>query len=84
MSISGLVVHANPATANELSTRLEAINGVEVHTITDEGKMVVTVDIDDEREAADTLMNLQREDGVLSASLIYNHFETQAGHGPAE
>jgi len=42
------------------------------------------VDIEDEREAADTLMNLQREDGVLSASLIYNHFDTQAGSIPAE
>ncbi len=84
MSISSLVVHASPDNASALSKRLERLKGVEVHTVTDDGRLVVTVDIEDEREAADTLMNLQREDGVLSASLIYNHFDTQAGSIPAE
>ena len=84
MSISGLVVHVQPDRAEEISARLETLDGVEVHTATDDGKLVVTVDIENDREAADTLMNLQHEDGVLSASLIYNHFETQAGQAPAE
>lgn len=84
MSISGLVVHVPPQRIGEMSQRLEAMEGVEVHTTTEDGKLVVTVDIEDEHKAADTLMDLQKADGVLSASLIYNHFESQAGQTPAE
>lgn len=84
MSISGLVVHARPERADEIRTRLEAMAGVEVHSVTDDGRLVVTVDIEDDRDAADTLMQLQREEGILSASLIYNHFDTESGQVPAE
>jgi len=78
MSISSLVIHADPERINELHTCLEAFVGVEVHGISDDGKMVVTVDVANDRKAADTLMEIQKQDGVLSASLIYNHFEKSA------
>ena len=84
MSISGLVVHTLPARAPEVRERLTQYDGVEVHAITEEGKMVVTVDIADDHRAADTLMDLQKQDGVLSTSLIYTHFEPQAEQGPAD
>lgn len=83
MSISGLVVHTLPARAPEVRARLNAYDGVEVHTVTDDGKMVITVDIPDDRRAADTLMDMQKQDGVLSASLIYTHFEPQSGNAQA-
>lgn len=84
MSISGLVVHAHPDRAPEVRDRLTKFEGVEVHTITDDGRLVITVDLPDERQAADTLMEMQKQDGVLSASLIYNHFENSTGQSPAE
>lgn len=94
MSISGLVVHTLPARAPEVRERLTQYDGVEVHAVTEDGKMVITVDIPDDHRAADTLMDLQKQDGVLSASLIYTHFEpharnpqarnSQAEQGPAD
>lgn len=84
MSISGLVVHALPERAEELRARLVELEGVEVHAIGDDGRLVVTVDVANDHQAADTLMDMQKQDGVLSASLIYNHFENNSGQSPAE
>ena len=84
MSISGLVVHAHPEHATEVRERLTGLEGVEVHAISDDGRLVITVDVADDHQAADTLMAMQKQDGVLSASLIYNHFENSTGQSPAE
>jgi len=84
MSISGLVVHAHPDRAIEVRDRLTGLEGVEVHAISDDGRLVITVDVPDDHQAADTLMTMQKQDGVLSASLIYNHFENSTGQSPAE
>ena len=75
MSISGLVVHARPEQVEDVQARLMALEGVEIHGVSDEGKIVVTVDVENDRIAADTLIEMQKQVGVLSASLIYNHFE---------
>lgn len=74
MSISGLVVHVNPKTLDAVSQRVAALEGVEIHAATAEGRLVVTVDQPD-RKAADTFSELQAMDGVLNTSLIYNYFE---------
>ena len=84
MSISSLVVHALPERAEEVRANLIALEGVEVHAISDEGRMVVTVDVERDNQAADTLMDIQKQDGVLSASLIYNRFDNMTGQSPAE
>lgn len=75
MSISGLVIHAHPDQVADVQKRLMTLTGVEIHGVSDDGKMVITVDVKDDRIAADTLMEMQKQEGVLSASLIYNHFE---------
>lgn len=84
MSISGLVVHALPERTEGVREQLVRLDGVEVHAISDDGRMVITVDVPDDHKAADTLMEMQKQDGVLSASLIYNHFENNTGQSPTE
>ena len=84
MSISGLVIHAYPEHKEALSAQLAAIEGVDVHGIGEDGRMVVTVDVADDRKAADTVMDMQKLEGVLSASLIYNQFENTSEQSPAE
>ena len=75
MNISGVLVHAYPEKVAAVSRRLEAMQGIEVHASTDEGKIVVTVEQADDGSLADTVLNLQDMPGVLSASMIYHHFE---------
>jgi len=84
MSISSLVVHAHPDSVEAVQKRLVAFEGVEIHAVSNDGKMVVTVDVPDERKAADTLLEMQKQDGILSASLIYNHFENTTEPSPVK
>ncbi len=80
MSISSIVSHCHPDNILGLTERLSVMEGIEVHTITDEGRFVVTLDQPDDRKAADTFSQLQDLDGVLNISLVYNYFE----QSPAE
>ncbi len=75
MSISGLVVQAKPRQVSKVRKRLEQIQGVDVYAQTEDGSLVITVDEPDDSAAADILLNLGNIDGVLSTSLVYNHFE---------
>lgn len=75
MNIAGVLVHANGKRIDEVRTRLISLPGVEVHAVTPEGKMVVTVEEDDEQMSGDTVMRIHDIEGVLSAALIYHHFD---------
>ena len=75
MNISGILVHARAGRAEDVARRLEKLASVEVHHITPEGKLIVTVEADDAVPAGDTLLAMHRVDGVLSAALVYHHFE---------
>ncbi len=75
MNISGVLVHAYPADAEAVRDNLLKLPGVEVHGISEKGSLVVTVEEDDSRLMADTVMKFQDLPGVLSAAMIYHHCE---------
>ncbi|MCW8916371.1 MAG: chaperone NapD [Magnetovibrio sp.] len=81
MSITGLVIHATPDHTAAVQSSIEACKGVEVHKVTDDGRMVVTIDNPDDGAAADTFESFKDIKGVLSTSLVYTHFED---HGEGE
>jgi len=74
MNIAGVVIHARPEKLAGVETQLLELPGVEVHATADDGRMVVTVE-DEESRLGDTVMAFHNVDGVLSASVIYHHFE---------
>lgn len=80
MSISSFVIHSHPDNITGLNDTLASMAGIEVHTITDEGRFVVTLDQPDDRKAGDIFTELQSLHGVLNISLVYNYFE----QGPAD
>jgi len=73
MNIAGVLVHANPKQVNEVKEQLVKIPGVEVHAATDDGRLIVTIEEDEEKMMADTIINLHHYEGVLSAVLIYQY-----------
>ncbi|MCW9024803.1 MAG: chaperone NapD [Gammaproteobacteria bacterium] len=75
MNISGVLVHAHPRQAESVREQLVKIPGVEVHAISPEGRIVVTVETGSTGEMADTVLMCQNTKGVLSASMIYHHDE---------
>lgn len=77
MNIAGILIHAHPDHIASVREHLLSVAGVEVHAVTDTGKIVVTLDEEDSRAAADKLLSLQDIPGVWSAAMIYHHFEDQ-------
>ncbi|SCZ52444.1 chaperone NapD [Thiohalomonas denitrificans] len=75
MNICGVLVHARPENLEVVSERLLMVDGVEVHGSNEDGRMVVTLEQDDNDRMADALLDFQRLEGVISASMIYHHSE---------
>jgi nitrate reductase NapD len=74
MNISGVLVHARPEQRHVVKTYLESLPGVEVHTMTDSGNLVVTLE-SESINSIDTINSFHSIKGVLSASLIYHHYD---------
>ena len=78
MNIAGVIIHSKPQTRFDVRDRLRELPGVEVHAVSDEGKMVITVEEQPRTLLADTIMNLNHVEGVLSAAMVYHHYENDA------
>ncbi len=75
MNIAGVVVDALPQQNGLVEQQLLALTGVEVHAISDKGRMVVTVEGDSRESVADVVMAMHHLKGVLSAAMVYHNFE---------
>jgi nitrate reductase NapD len=76
VNISSIVVNALPERARDVRATLEVIQGVEVHAMSEEGKLVVTIETGADRDTLETIERINHLPGVLSASLVYHHEET--------
>ena len=83
INISGLLVHALPDKAEAVRARLLQLPGIEVHAVSPEGRLVVTLENASDREMADTFERVQTLPDVLSASLIYHHSEDTQETSPS-
>jgi len=75
VNITGLLVSAHPDHTESLREQLTAMSGVEVHAVTPEGHMVVTVERPTDGEMTGAFDAIHRLPGVLSAALVYHHDE---------
>ena len=71
MHIAGVVVRTRPVSLAAVQQRIEGLAGAEVHIVSPDGRLVVTVEGDDRRQVADMIYQLDRLEGVLNASLAY-------------
>jgi nitrate reductase NapD len=71
MHVASVVVRTRPEWGTALRAGIEAIEGVEVHAVTADGRLVVTVEGEDRGLTADRLFALHRLPQVLSAALVY-------------
>jgi periplasmic nitrate reductase NapD len=75
MNISSAIIHTRSSGMEAVRGLLEGIAGVEVHAAA-EGRFVISIESGSDRETADVFEAIQRLEGVLSASLVYSHFES--------
>lgn len=73
--IAGLVVHTLPEATAGVGRQLAAIPGVRVEATSADGKLVVTMEAADADTIAGELVRWNGLDGVLAASLVYQHAE---------
>lgn len=78
MNICGVLVHANPAKVANVLVDLDHMTGVEVHKTAPGGRIVLTVEDTASATALDTMVAINRLDGIVAASLVYHHFEPDA------
>ena len=75
--VSSLVVHVRPERAQAVRSTLAGIPGVEIHAEA-AGKIIVTLETDTEADIVTRLNEISLLDGVMSAALVYHHFEPAA------
>ena len=76
LDISSLIVGARPEDAPALRGRLEALDGVEVHTVAEDGRMIVTIEAASEQDTVNMYEVISKLPGVLSASMVYHQIES--------
>ena len=80
INISGLLIHSLPKNVEAVRNYLEKEDGVEIHSITGDGRMVITVEKDTREETGYLLNELQTHEHILSAAVVYQHYEEDAAN----
>ena len=73
MNIASLVLRIRPETRGEAEAELRALPGVECHHMSDDGRLVVTVEDVPGAVMSETLIAIHRVPLVLAATLAYEH-----------
>jgi nitrate reductase NapD len=76
MNITGLLIHALPARIDAVRLQVAALAGVEVHAVTPEGRVVVTIERDGDDDMTRAFDAINQIEGVCATTLVYHHSET--------
>jgi nitrate reductase NapD len=79
--ISSLVVHALPTAADAVCEALAAFDGIEIHARDPSGKLILTLETADDATIVERLNAIYGIPGVLSAALVFHHFEQTTTQG---
>jgi nitrate reductase NapD len=80
--VSSLVIHVRPYDATAVRAALTAMPGLEIHAEAS-GKLVVTLETSTEADIATRMNDISLLNGVMSAALVFHHFEPAAETEPA-
>ncbi len=79
--ISSMVVHALPDAADAVVEALAALDGIEIHARDPNGKLILTLETADDATIVERLNAIHTIPGVLSAALVFHHFEQTTTRG---
>lgn len=75
MNISSVIVIPNPSQVEAVIEQLIALPGVELAAQSDEGKLIITIESEGDRENIQMYERISVLDGVLSAAMVYHQQE---------
>ena len=64
--VASFVAHSSPAGKDLLANEINTIEGAEVHAISEQGKIVFTVEANDQRVIANNVDKIRYHDELLS------------------
>lgn len=76
INISSVILGVLPADTVVLSESLRELEGVEVHAVGEDGRMIVTIESGDEDNTSNIFEAIRQMPGVISASLVYHQYES--------
>lgn len=76
LHIAGVLVHCKINLLTAIRSEIAALPGAEVHGASEDGKLVVTLEMRDSTAVLDHINAINLIRGVLSATLVYQHNES--------
>jgi nitrate reductase NapD len=76
INISSVIIGALPDDATQVAEQLRLLEGVEVHVVNEDGRIIVSIESASEGATVTTFETIHRMPGVLSASLVYHQYES--------
>ena len=77
MNISGVLLRANPEKVDTILDALMEMTDVEVHAVTDDGRIILTIEQSDAGTASERYLGFYDLKGVVSTSLVCTYFDDQ-------
>ncbi len=73
--ISSLVVHAFPAQLSTIKAAIEKLPNTELHASSDQGKIVVVLETENEHLILERIDQINSIPGVITTSMVYHQTE---------
>ena len=73
--VSSLVVRCLPGQMSSVLSQVNTIKNLQIHAPDNNGKFVVVMETDTEKDVLSTISDLEKLNGVLNATLIYHEID---------
>lgn len=77
LHISSLAIQARPDQLGTICAAIPHLEGAEVHLTSPGGKVVVTLETENERQVMDRIEAIRALPGVLNVALVFHRIDTE-------
>ena len=70
-NLCSLLVHIEAKKSLPIKNTLQQQSGVEVHAVTEGGRLIVTIEAESRKIIVEKMLDIQKMSGVYNASMIY-------------
>ncbi len=77
MNISSIIVIPHPDHIEAVRQQFADLDGVELHAVSPEGKMIVTIETEGDKDTTRTYEYISQMPGVMSAAMVYHQQENE-------
>jgi nitrate reductase NapD len=77
MNVSSVIVNARVGHSLAVQEALQQQAGIEIHAASPEGKLIVTIETESDRDTIAAYERIGQTEGVLSAAMVYHQIESE-------